>query len=298
MEIQTLCQMFYDYSTSIRGYSSDTIRRYKFTIEYYCKFAHITNIEQVSTENVRALFFNGRSERKWTVNTFLVYHRSLSVFFRWCINKEFMKQKNPILEIEKPKLEKRLPSKLTKQDTLKLLEIVYNYPWHNNFLRLRNHAMFAIIIFCGLRKSELLKLKYTDVDIDNFSIFIRQGKGSKDRILPMSSTLATILKKYLCERIKHQKTCSEFFASFSQNKGLTYGGLREIAMIISKASNINFTLHKLRHSFACMMLQSGCDIYSLSKLLGHSDISTTAIYLSASADHLRLQMSKHPLNDM
>ena len=296
--MRALCQRFYDYSSSIRGYSKDTIRRYKFTMDYYCKFSNITDINQVSVENVRALFFNGRSERNWSVNTFLVYHRSLCVFFRWCIAQGFMVQKNPILEIEKPKLEKRLPSKLTKQDALRLLEIVYNYPWQNKFLRERNHAMFATIIFCGLRKKELLKLKYTDVDIENLSIFIRQGKGSKDRILPMSPTLATILKKYLEERATRQKTCPEFFASFHRNVGLTYGGLRDIAVTIRKSSKINFTIHKLRHSFACMMIQSGCDIYSLSKMMGHSDISTTAIYLSASADHLRLQMAKHPLNEI
>ena len=109
--------------------------------------------------------------------------------------------KNPINEIERPKQQKTLPSKLTKQDSMRLLEIVDNYPWQNKFLRFRNHAMFATFIFCGLRKSELLKLKYTDVDLENLTIFVRQGKGSKDRILPMSPTLAVILKKYLEERI-------------------------------------------------------------------------------------------------
>ncbi len=297
MEMRALCQQFYDYSLSIRGYSKDTIKRYKFTLDFYCKFANITNINQVSVENVRALFFNGRSERNWSVHTFLVYHRSLCVFFRWCIGQGLI-TKNPINEIEKPKLEKRLPSKLTKQDAFRLLEIVYNYPWQNKFLRYRNHAMFATFVFCGLRKNELLKLKYTDVDIDNLTIFIKQGKGSKDRILPMSPTLAIILTKYLEERMKHQKTCPEFFASLHRNTGLTYGGLRDIAVMIRKSSKINFTIHKLRHSFACMLLQNGCDIYSLSRLMGHSDISTTAIYLSASADHLRLQMAKHPLNDI
>ena len=295
--MRVLCQRFYDYSLSIRGYSRDTIRRYKFTIDYYCKFANVNNINEVSVENVRALFFKGRSERNWSVNTFLVYHRSLCVFFRWCISQGLMTE-NPIEEIEKPKLEKRLPSKLTKQDTVRLLEVVDNYPWQNKFLRYRNHAMFATFVFCGLRKQELLKLKYTDIDIENLSIFIKQGKGSKDRILPMSPTLAIILKKYLEERVRLQKTCPEFFASLHRNTGLTYGGLREIAVMIRKTSKINFTIHKLRHSFACLLLQSGCDIYSLSKLLGHTDISTTAIYLSASADHLRLQMGKHPLNNI
>lgn len=298
MEMRALCQSFYDYSLSIRGYSKDTIKRYKYTIDFYCKFANITDINQVSVENVRALFFNGRSERNWTVNTYLVYYRSLTVFFRWCISQGFMEQKNPIPAIEKPRTEKALPDKLTKQDTIRLLEIIDNYPWQNKFLRYRNHAMFATFLFTGIRKQELLKLRYNDLDVENLSVFVKNGKGSKDRIVPMSPTLAVILKKYLEERTKLKKTCPEFFVSLHRNTGLTYAGLRDIAILIRKSSKINFTIHKLRHSFASMMIQNGVDIYSLSKLLGHSDISTTAIYLSASADHLRLQMAKHPLNDI
>ena len=73
MDIQILMQQFCEYSISIRGYSKDTIRRYKFVIKYYCKFAQIEQISQVTDENVRALFYYGRTERKWSVNTFIVY---------------------------------------------------------------------------------------------------------------------------------------------------------------------------------------------------------------------------------
>ena len=65
-----------------------------------------------------------------------------------------------------------------------------------------------------------------------------------------------------------------------------------------KSSGIIFSVHKLRHTFATLMLEGGCDIYSLSKMMGHSDIKTTTIYLAASAEHLRSQMTKHPLNDL
>ncbi len=296
--MRALCQQFYDYSLSIRGYSKDTIKRYKHTIDFFCKFANITDINQVSVENVRALFLNGRSKRNWTVSTYLVYYRSLTVFFRWCISQGFMTEKNPVPDIEKPRVEKTLPKKLTQQDTIRLLEIIDNYPWQNKFLRYRNHAMFATFLFTGIRKQELLKLKYTDMDIENLSVFVKNGKGNKDRIVPMSPSLAVILKKYLEERSKLKKTCPEFFVSLHRNTGLTYAGLRSIAITMRRVSKIDFSIHKLRHSFACMMIQSGCDIYSLSKLMGHSDISTTAIYLSASADHLRSQMTKHPLNDL
>ena len=117
MDINILSQNFCDYSVSIRGYSKDTIRRYRYVIRCYCKFAGVSEIGQVTDENVRAVFYYGRTERKWSVNTFIVYHKTLLVFFRWCIKQGFM-QKNPIEDIEIPKLEKRLPSKLTKQEIL------------------------------------------------------------------------------------------------------------------------------------------------------------------------------------
>jgi site-specific recombinase XerD len=136
------------------------------------------------------------------------------------------------------------------------------------------------------------------LDIENMTIFVRQGKGSKDRIVPMSYTLALSLKSYLGYRRKLNKSCPEFFTSLIRNQAFTDSGLRRLVDQISKASGIEFTIHKLRHTFATLMLEGGCDIYSLSKMMGHSDIKTTTIYLAASAEHLRSQMTKHPMNNL
>ena len=201
-------------------------------------------------------------------------------------------------DIEIPKLEKRLPPKLTKQDATKLLEIVYNYPYDYKYLRYRNHAIFATFIFAGIRRKELVKLKVTDVDLENLTIFINQGKGSKDRIIPMCYTLAASLKRYLEERKRLKKTCAEFFVSLNRDVGFTESGLKRLTEHMRKASKIDFTIHKLRHTFATLMLEGGCDIYSLSKMMGHDNIKTTTIYLAASAEHLRSQITKHPLNNL
>jgi len=207
-------------------------------------------------------------------------------------------EKNPILEIEIPKREKKLPSKLTKQTTLRLLEVVYNYPYEYKFLRYRNHAIFSIFIFAGLRKQELLNLKFADIDIENLTLFVRQGKGSKDRIIPISYVLAQSLRKYVDERKRLNKTNPEFFSSLRGNVGFTVNGLKKLVEQVRESSGTVFTVHKLRHTFATLMLEGGCDIFSLSKMMGHSDIKTTTIYLAASAEHLRAQMTKHPLNNM
>lgn len=202
---------------------------------------------------------------------------------------------NPMEQIEIPKLEKRLPTKLTKQEAFRILEVVLNYPYDNDFLRYRNHALFSTLLFAGLRKKELLSLRLADVDLENLTIFVHQGKGSKDRIVPINYTLAHSLKRYLEYRRKKGTTCPEFFTSLIRNSGFTDTGLKRLVVKIKEASKISFTIHKLRHTFATLMLEGGCDIYSLSKMMGHSDIKTTTIYLSASAEHLRTQINKHPL---
>lgn len=252
-------------------------------------------MQEVTSDNVRSLFYYGRTQRNWTPNTFICYHKSLLVFFRWCMRQGLL-ESNPIEDIECPKVEKKLPKKLNKQDAMKLLEVVYNYPYKYKFLRYRNHAIFATFLYAGLRKNELLNLKLADIDLDNLTLFVRQGKGGKDRIIPLSFTLAESMKRYLRERRRINRTCPEFFVSKTLNGGLTETGLKRLIDSIQEASRTKFTAHKLRHTFATLMLEGGCDIYSLSKMMGHSDIKTTTIYLSASAEHLRSQILKHPLN--
>lgn len=296
MEINYLVNRFCDYSSFMRGYTADTIRRYRQTIGIFCKYADINEIEQVNETNVRDYFFNGRTVRNWSASSFITYHKSLVVFFRWCVKEGYMRD-NPAEDMELPKMEKRLPPKLTKQEAERLLEVVYHYPYSYKFLRARNHAIFATFIFAGLRKKELLNLKLADVDLENMSIFVRQGKGAKDRIVPICRKLAESMERYLLERKRLKKVCPEFFASLNHNMGFTVDGLDHLVKAIREASKIKFSIHKLRHTFATLMLEGGCDIYSLSKMMGHSDIKTTTIYLAATAEHLRTQMNKHPLND-
>ena len=252
-------------------------------------------LEQITEEKLRKFFFDGRVERKWSTVTFMGYYKSIKVFLDGCVKERFITT-NPILDVEVPKLEKRLPTKLTKQESQKILEHALNMPYPYKFLRYRNHAIFATFIFSVLRKKELINLHYTDVDLENLSLFVRQGKGAKDRIIPISYTLAQSLKRYLEERKRLNKSCPQFFTSLNRNMGINESGLKNLVNAMVHITGIKFTLHKLRHTFATLMLEGGCDIYALSKMLGHNDIKTTTIYLFATAEHLKLQMNKHPMN--
>lgn len=297
MNIKVLTLKFCDYSSFFRGYSQNTIARYKIVINLFCNSMQLTDLEEITENNVRKFFYNGRTEKRWSSNTFIQYHKTLTVFFRWCIKEKYMTF-NPCDDIETPRLPKRLPPKLTKEEAMRILETAYNYPYKYKTLRTRNYAIFATFIFAGLRKGELLNLKYTDVDLENMSIFIRQGKGNKDRIVPINYKLADILLRYIKDRNGLNRTCPEFFISINRNQGFTDTGIKRLTETVREASGVKFTLHKLRHTFATLMLEGGCDIYSLSKMMGHNDIKTTTIYLAANIDHLKSEIKKHPLNNI
>jgi site-specific recombinase XerD len=107
MTIENASLDFCNYSKLIKGFAQKTIKRYRHCITFYCKIASAQEFNQVSKENIRQLFYYGRTEWSWGVQTFLVYYKSLKVFFRWCQAQGYIEY-NPIDDIEVPKLEKTL----------------------------------------------------------------------------------------------------------------------------------------------------------------------------------------------
>lgn len=297
MNLQDLCRRFCEHATYFQGRSKATVYMYRASARVFRSITNVLDTSQVTEEKIREFFFVGRTERHWSARTYRVYLSHLRQLFQWCVKGGHMTA-DPTVGIEVPRLEKKLPAKLSRQDALRILEFVENYPYRTKFVRYRNHALMATMLFAGLRKSETLGLRCADVEFENMTIFVRQGKGAKDRVVPMCSTLASSLARYAEERRKRGKICPEFFASGVLDKGLTSEGLTRLIDEIRTGIGIRFSAHKLRHTFATLMLEGGCDIFSLSKMMGHTDIKTTTIYLAASAEHLRAQITKHPLNNV
>ena len=279
------------------NYLPQTIRGYRVVFKFFIKQTGVTTLQEVTPELVKKFFFDGRTKRNWSPTTFINYRKTLMPFFKWCLENQYL-QENPLAGLKLPKRGKRLPKNLHIDDAFKLLELAYNYPYPCNFtrfLRTRNHAIMATFLYCGLRKTELINLKLAHVDLDNRVISILQGKGDKDRTIPIPYDLIAIYREYLVEREKLGKKCLNFFASCYLDQGVTDGGLKHFINFLKKESGINFHLHMLRHTFATLMLQGGCDIYSLSKMMGHNDIKTTTIYLAVDIQHLQKEIQKHPL---
>ena len=298
MDFQLVVQKYATHSRYFRNLSEETIQRNTRILLRFSKECGIDTLHDIQPEVVKEYFYRGRRELNWKSSTHLVYHWSFKVFIDWNIKEGYLDIPNFMNDFDLPRLEKRIAPKLSKQQAQTLLNVVRNYPYQNcqEYLRARNHAIIATFIFTGLRRSELLNLTMTDVDLVNLTILVRQGKGKKDRSIPISYDLVDVLHAYLKERKKLKRTCPYFFASSKKNVGFTKTGLKRLVRKIRSATGFHFTIHQLRHSFATLMMMGGCDLVSLQILMGHSDIKTTRQYLDASVEHLRDQMWKHPLS--
>ncbi len=185
---------------------------------------------------------------------------------------------------------------MSKEEAMRLLEWLKITKFHYAFERSRALAMIGIFLYTGIRRKELLNLKVSNVDFDKHTLFVESGKGDKDRIIPLNHRLIELLKSYLKQRAKKGKTTPYFFASLRDDRRMSMQVIRRLFERIKNESGVYAYPHLLRHTFATLMLEGGCEIYALSKMLGHSDIKTTTIYLSVSMRHSREQIHKHPLS--
>ena len=184
---------------------------------------------------------------------------------------------------------------MTVEQAQKILYWANAYPYMCDHERNRSVAIFAMFMYAVLRFQELVGLKLEDVDFNTKIITVYEGKGRKERRIPLNSKLEQYLKPYLNERSKINRYSMYFFVSTRTQNKIGYNLIKRLFTKISGKTKIEFHPHMLRHTFATLMLEGGCDIYSLSKMMGHSNITTTTIYLTATVGLLQKQILKHPL---
>jgi len=184
---------------------------------------------------------------------------------------------SPFESIAPPQLEKRIPKSLSRTEVNKLLMTAGS-------MGLKAKVVVSTFLYTGLRKSELLKLEPHHVNLDEGVLFVNQGKGNKDRLIPLNPVLKELLKEWDKTRPSHY-----YFFCMSDST------LRRLKKALQNQSSVKFTIHSLRHTFAVLCLEGGVDLFSLQKMMGHSTISITSIYLSSTVDMLQKQILKHPL---
>lgn len=296
-DIEKLHQRFCDYSLVFKGNTPRSIRWLKDIFQYFLRFANIETPGQITREMIESWIFEGKIQKKWSAQTIKNRLQALSLFVDWLIKEEYLKE-NPIKKIPRPKIPQRIPRHLNKEEATQLLDWVRNFPYGYKFERTRAVAVIAGFIFTGIRLEELKNLRMEDIDLASRTLFVKSGKGEKDRIIPLNPRLVEILEEYLQDRKRLRKTCPYFFTAMRQDTKMGDSVIKRLIQRLRKKSGIHFYPHLLRHTFATLMLEGGCNLYALSKMMGHSDIKTTTIYLSATTNHLQEQIGKHPLNDV
>jgi len=293
--LQSLHELFCEHSLALKGNSPRTIRWLKEIFKYFSTQAGVANASEIDQITVERWLLQGKLEKKWSAKTIRTRMCALGLFFKWLVERNYL-ESNPIDRIPKPKLPKKLPKSLTKEEALTLLDWSKHLDYTFAFERNRAQAIMGLFIFTGIRKQELLNLKLHDVDLENRTLFVQSGKGEKDRLIPLNAKVLQLLRQYLETRKKRNAQSMSFFISLRYDIPMGEGAVKRLFDKLKERSGIAFSAHPLRHTFATLMLEGGCDIYSLSKMMGHSDIKTTTIYLSATVTQLQRQITKHPLN--
>ncbi len=293
-QLQKLHHRFCQHSLVFKGNSPRTIDWFKYDFRWFLEFAKIKRLEQLTKQNIQDWILNGKLEKEWSAKTIRLRLQSMSLFLDWCVQENYIKE-NPCSKIPKPRLPKSIPKHLSADQAQLLLDWVSNYSFNYKFEKSRAQAIIATFIYTGIRKAELMSLKVNDVDFESKSLIVRQGKCSKDRIIPMHESLIESLQRYLKDRARLGKCCPYFFTAMRQDSKMGDSVIKRLVEKIRKKSGIQFYPHLLRHTFATLMLEGGCNLFALSQMMGHSDIKTTTIYLSATKSHLQEQITKHPL---
>jgi len=216
---------------------------------------------------------------------------SLRRYYRYCL-RESKISVDPTLQIESPKLPRSLPKSLNEDEVLALL----NAPNLNEPAGLRDRAMLELLYACGLRVSELVSIKTTEVSVSDAVVRVT-GKGSKTRLVPMGEEAADWISRYLREARPEilQKRLSD--ALFVTNRGdaMTRQAFWYLIKRYALLAGItkHMSPHVLRHAFATHLLNHGADLRVVQMLLGHSDISTTQIYTYVARERLKKLHSQH-----
>ena len=221
--------------------------------------------------------------------------------YKYYVNKRHVLDENPTADIETPKKKKALPKVLSLDESLVLLEAINKYELSQT--RTRDYCIVTLFLNCGMRLSELAGIRLTDIDSDLMSLRVT-GKGSKERIIYLNNACRMALGDYLTERLDEKyRACGVpqlFLSGRGRNAAIS---VKTIQWMVGKyldaadLGNRGYSVHKLRHTAATLMYQSGnVDVRTLKDILGHEQLNTTQIYTHVSNKNMEDAMAQNPLS--
>lgn len=254
-----------------KRYSESTINTYSESLSTFLKYFNQKGIQEITNDDV--IKFNNEYvlARNLSASFQNQVVNAIKLFFRTIVLKSIETEK-----VHRPKRPKLLPNVLSKEEVKAILKA------HSN---LKHKAMLSLIYACGLRCGELLRLKPEHIDSKRHVLIIKQSKGRKDRIAPLSESIIKILRDYF---VAFKPTVYLFEG---QHKGSSYDerSLQQVLKqaIVKVGINKPVSLHWLRHSYATHLLENGTDLRYIQEILGHSSSRTTEIYTHVSTKSIQ-----------
>lgn len=280
---------FESYLQLEKGLSENTIKSYLKDLEQYTshlsKYYDVDNPEKIEKRHIEN-FLQTLHRRKLSPKTIARKISAIKSLHHFLFVEKIL-DSDISSDFQTPKIPKNLPTVLSVEEVVKILEISEA----KSPLGYRNKALLELIYGSGLRVSELLDIRMSDVHLSERYVVV-QGKGGKERIVPISDMAITALRKYMTDaRPKLIKKPLPLPYLFINNEGgrLSRQGFYKVLQGLANDAGIevNVSPHTLRHSFATHLLENGIDLRSLQTLLGHEDISTTQIYTHISKTRAR-----------
>jgi integrase/recombinase XerD len=280
-ELDRLHEHFVAFVRGYRNHSPASIKWYRQVYGAFRKHLAAQGVVVLDLTSNRFIEQWIASARSRGVSPFTArsYWQGLRPFFVYLDEHEGFQ--SPYRAMKPPACPDALPKARTEAECIRILEAAQAADWSNPYEQARAAAMLAMALYAGLRKSEILRLKFTDVDLKDGSIHIVRGKGrggGKDRTTYIAPELRTILETYLDQRRYRRLLSVEFFTSQRSGRGISGMTLRRVMERVRQTSGIPFSLHSLRHSFVTTLLRRGVPIHVVRELAGHSQIATTARY--------------------
>ncbi len=292
--MQQVLGEFEEYLIKERELSENTMECYLRDIRQYSEFLKAQSLHDFSETNRTTLISYMLYLQKQGVSpaTLLRKLSSLRGFYRFLLLHNVITT-DPTLNLETPKVVKKLPTGLTMEE----VEILLDQPVCTDSKGIRDKSMLELLYATGIRVSELIDLNISDVNLTMG--YIRCAKADKERIIPIGTVALKYLNLYLQQArgaLVKDKMENSLYVNF-HGKRMTRQGFWKIVKYYTKKANINkdITPHTLRHSFAIHLLDNGADIRAVQEMLGHSDVSTTQLYTQVTSKRLKEIYNKtHP----
>jgi integrase/recombinase XerD len=273
---------------TVNSYCSDVDKFF----EYWANLGDVSNIRSVDSENIKG-FISQEMEKGLSKRSQARLVSSLKAFFKFLVNESII-ELDPCVLIDSPKIKPYLPEVLSQDEVVRIIESVdLSQPEGH-----RNRAILETLYSCGLRVSELVNLKYSDIFFDQEFLRII-GKGNKQRLVPLGRPAADAIRIYLQTRsLLPVKKGSEDNVFLNRRGGRI---TREMVFLIVKKSAAEagvdkiISPHTFRHSFATHLVENGADLRAVQEMLGHESILTTEIYTHINSEKWRDSILKcHP----